>query len=290
MAEISHVRFSNLFLFNDFICNLTNTGNQQRKALKVLNDFTAKLFKKKINSQKSIIEDINHKRKRPFLDILVSFKTEDGKKLSVRDIQEEVNNFMFAGHDTSAATLNWAIYLLGRYPDKQQKLHNELNAIFGGDKYCDITNDHLKELVYLDLVIKEVLRLYSPSVFIGRKTDEKVVIDGKEIPEGSEITIFSYLIQRHPDIWNEPNKFIPERFDVESDLYKKRSPYAYLPFSVGPRNCIGQRFALQELKIILAKFFRQFSVVSLDEEKDLKVMCCILLEPCKSLNIVLTNR
>lgn len=256
----------------------------------MLRRFTAGVIKNKLKNEKSVTSHTKQKTKKAFLDMIISAETEDGKKLSAEDIQEEVDTFMFGGHDTSSTALTWAIYLLGRYPDKQQKLHDELDAIFDGDKSCDITTDHLSQLVYLDLVIKEVLRLYPPVAFIGRQTDEEVVIDGKKIPKGSDLSIFIYFINRHPELWNEPDKFIPERFEVEKRLERNLSPFAYIPFSAGPRNCIGQRFAIQEMKVILTKFFRQFSVVSLDEEKDITVIPSLILEITKPLNLELKKR
>ena len=278
MSDISQVRISSAFLIYDFIFNLSPTGKLQAETLKVLHGFTSKVIKDKLEKDKDITTDNKQQTKKAFLDMLLGAETEDGKKLSAEDIQEEVDTFMFAGHDTSSSALTWAIYLLGRYPDKQKKLQEELDAIFDGDKNCDITNDHMKELVYLDLVIKEVLRLYPPVAFIGRKTDEEVTIDGKVIPKGSEVTIFIYLIHRHPDLWDEPNKFIPERFDVENRLKRNLSPFSYIPFSAGPRNCIGQRFALQEMKIILTNFFRNFSVVSLVPENLLEIQATLTTE------------
>ena len=222
--------------------------------------------------------------------MLVTAKNEDGSSLSADDLQEEVDTFMFAGHDTTSTTLMWAIYLLGRNPEVQKKLHEELDLVFGGDKTCDVTFDHIKDLTYLDLVIKETLRLYPPAPFIARNLEEDCILDGMVVPKNTELSINIYHIQRHPDIWEEPNKFIPERFETENRLKANRPPYAYIPFSAGPRNCVGQRFAVQEQKVILAKFFRNFSIVCFDKEEELTVNMGLVLEIKQQMNFQIKKR
>ena len=286
MADFCQIRLTNPLLMNDFFFSLSKHAAQQKETLETLHSFSGEVIKKKLleSATSGGGQPASSKRK-ALLDLLIAAKTEDGASLTADDIQEEVDTFMFAGHDTSSITLMWGIYLLGRNPEKQQKLHDELDAVFGGDRDCDVTVEHLKELPYLDMVVKEVLRLYPPGSFIGRELVEDLEIDGWTVPAGEDINVFIYNIHRHPDIWEDPHEFLPERFESGARLQSKRSAYAYIPFSAGPRNCIGQRFAMQEQKVILAKLFRRFTIVANDREEDIKVHCGLVLEMNQELNL-----
>merc|ERR1719273_1268493 len=113
---------------------------------------------------------------------------------------------------------------------------------------------------YLECCIKEALRLYPSVPIIGRDIEKDTYIDGQMVPKGTCVIVFVHNLHRNPIIWDKPEEFIPERF-LESS---KRHPYAYVPFSAGPRNCIGQRFAMMEEKTILSHVLRRFAMM---EEK-----------------------
>jgi len=122
-----------------------------------------------------------------FLDVLLNAKTEAGESLSFDGIQEEVDTFMFEGHDTTAAAMTWCLYLLGRNPDIQRRVHDELDEVFGSDDRFVTTHD-LKNLEYLERVIKESLRLYPSVPFFGRVTTEDCVMDNRFVPKGKQQT------------------------------------------------------------------------------------------------------
>ncbi|GFU76304.1 cytochrome P450 4c3 [Trichonephila clavipes] len=152
--------------------------------------------------------------------------------------------------------------MLGIYPEIQRKVHQEIDDVLGDDEDRQITLDDIKNLKYLDCVLKESRRLWPPTPFIARDLDEDVVIDGCLIPKGTSCGILIFMLHRDPDVFPNPEKFDPNRFLLENST--GRHPFAYIPFSAGPRNCIGQRFAVFEAVTVMATILRKFKVKSLD--------------------------
>lgn len=221
-----------------------------------------------------------------FLDVLIHAKTEDGAALSLSDIQEEVDTFMFEGHDTTASAITWCLYLLGRHPDVQQRVYDEICDVLGDKRFASM--DDLKNLQYLEQVTKEALRIYPSVTIFGRVTSEDCKLDGYSISKGSQIFVLPFSLHRNPDVWVDPLKFDPDRFSKENSA--GRHPYAFLPFSAGPRNCIGQKFAQMEEKVILAHFLRRYKITSIDAEEDLKLKGDGILRPVAPLNFSYKKR
>ena len=159
--------------------------------------------------------------------------------------------------------LSWTMYELGRRPDLQDKLHAELLT---ADPELGIV-EKVKSMKYLDYVIKEGLRLHPPVPIYGRVTDADTLIDGNVVPKGTNIAVFAYMLHRNPAYWKDPDTFNPDRFG--EDEYLKRNPYAYVPFSAGSRNCVGQKFAQLEEKIMLYYIVLNYRFASTQKEKDI---------------------
>uniref|UniRef100_H2Y6M9 Uncharacterized protein n=1 Tax=Ciona savignyi TaxID=51511 RepID=H2Y6M9_CIOSA len=209
-----------------------------------------------------------------FLDVLLRAESEDGRSLSLSDIQEEVDTFMFEGHDTTAAAMTWTIYLIGRHPAIQARIHEELDDVFGGDMGT-ITNSHLQKLSLLERTIKESLRMFPSVPFIGRVTTEECSVGSHSIPAGTQVAIFIDSLHHNPSVWPDVDRFDPDRFLPENCV--GRHPYSFIPFSAGPRNCIGQKFALMEEKVLLTQILRKYSIHSHDEEEDLRKQADLIL-------------
>ncbi|XP_057302932.1 cytochrome P450 4V2-like [Hydractinia symbiolongicarpus] len=255
------------WLWPTFIYKLTKTGQDYYKHLKILHDFTINVINKRIQSRKASSqpgeEDTDKPRKKAFLDMLLELY--DKGEIDVEGIREEVDTFMFEGHDTTAAGLSWTLYLLGRNPEIQQKLHAEIEKINEKDGF---TLDKLKECKYLEYVIKESLRLHPPVSLYARILEEDTKIDGHMVPKGTEVGLFVQGLHLNPKYWKEPEKFNPDRFGEDS--YMKRNPYTYVPFSAGSRNCIGQKFAMLETKIFLYNIISQFRVEAVQEKDEVE--------------------
>nr|CAD7200519.1 unnamed protein product [Timema douglasi] len=143
-------------------------------------------------------------------------------------------------------------------------------------------------MTYLEQVIKESLRLYPSVPLYGRLLEDDIIIKNYTIPAGTNFGIFPYCIHRNPRIYPDPEGFNPDRFSKESS--QERHPFAYLPFSAGPRNCIGQRFALLEGKNILSTVLRNLRIESLDKPEDIAVLGELILRPKHELRVKVTLR
>ncbi|TDG41418.1 hypothetical protein AWZ03_012156 [Drosophila navojoa] len=266
ISMVLHKRMFNIFYRFDLTYMLTPLARAERRALKVLHSFTEKiivqrreeLLRANSSTQSSDDVDVGAKRKMAFLDILLQSKIDD-KPLTNTDIREEVDTFMFEGHDTTSSALTFFFYNIALYPECQRKCVEEIVSVLGNDREKPVTYDLLNNLHYMDLCIKETLRMYPSVPLIGRKVLQECEINGKIIPAGTNIGISPLFLGRREDLFSEPNTFKPERFDVVTSA-EKLNPYAYIPFSAGPRNCIGQKFAVLEIKAIAANVLRHYEV------------------------------
>lgn len=183
---------------------------------------------------------------------------------------------MFEGHDTTTSATNWTLYLLGLHPEIQARVHEELDNIFGcSDRPVNTTD--LRELKYLENCIKESLRIFPPVPFYGREVKEDVMINNYHIPANTSINIMTYALHRDPKQFPNPEVFDPDRFLPENS--KNRHPFAYIPFSAGPRNCIGQKFAMMEEKIILSNILRHYRVESNEPRDKIVILGELILRP-----------
>ena len=150
-----------------------------------------------------------------------------------------------------------------------------------------VVTEDLARMPYLDQVLKESLR-HRPSVpYIARKVTEPCVIDGHTLPIGLEVSIMNYNIHHHPDYWPEAERFDPERFSKEAE---RGHPFRYVPFSAGSRNCIGQKFAMQEMKVIVCRMVKSFRLVAHDPQEEVLMSGEIILRPTHALNMTVTPR
>ncbi|KAL7646988.1 UNVERIFIED_CONTAM: hypothetical protein RMT77_002245 [Armadillidium vulgare] len=265
------------------IFNLLGYAKKQRENLKILHGFAYETIRerrrekrKNEKGKKEVEEEVLGKRKRlAFLDLFLEI-SEQNNIMSDEEIREEVDTFMFEGHDTTAASLNWTLYLLGRYPEVQNKVYEEIESIFGKSNR-ETTSSDLREMKYLECCIKESLRLFPSVPVFGRQLNEDLKLDGYTIPKGTNILVLTYRLHRDPIQFQDPEVFNPDRFLIENSV--KRNPYAYVPFSAGPRNCIGQKFALMEEKIVLSTFLRKYRIESIEKREDLKLVGDLILRP-----------
>jgi len=178
---------------------------------------------------------LQNRTARDFLGMLMEARDRDsGNGMSDAQLTREIMTLIVAGHETTASTLNWTWYLLARHPQVQTKLSAELSR---------------EHTAYPRMVIDEALRLYPPGWLMTRRAIRDDHIGEYFVPAGTEIYISPYYIQRHPHLWEAPDVFNPDRFDAATPI--DTDPLAFLPFSIGPRNCIGEHLARMEMEIHL---------------------------------------
>ena len=188
-------------------------------------------------------------------DILAAFMQasdpETGEPFGFEELVDQVAMLFLAGHETSASALSWACHLLANAPEIQQRMHQEQAEVLGER---EPTHSDMKSLDLTWRVFKETLRLFPPVGFFARQTQAACPMRDKHLPQGASVVVAPWLIQRHRDIWPNPDAFDPDRYleDGSRDALKD----GYLPFGMGPRVCLGTAFALQEAALILSALVR----------------------------------
>ncbi|MCH3743998.1 cytochrome P450 [Campylobacter coli] len=183
--------------------------------------------------------------------LLLVVDADTNKRFSFEEILDQVAMLFLAGHETTASSLTWTLYLLSLYPKEQEKAYEEITQVLQGGV---VEISHLRQFKYLTNIFKESLRLYPPVGFFAREAKKDTQVRDKLIKKGSGVVIAPWLIHRHEEFWTNPHGFNPSRFEGE---YKKD---AYLPFGVGERICIGQGFAMQEAILILANILKTYKL------------------------------
>ncbi|ESO89799.1 hypothetical protein LOTGIDRAFT_218629 [Lottia gigantea] len=185
-----------------------------------------------------------------------SEKRQEGRVFNQHDLIGNLLVFMLAAYDTTSTTLSFVSYCLATHPDIQDKVLHEINQKLGKDEEPD--HENITKLKYLQQVIDETLRLFPALIRTVRYCAEDIDINGTFIAKGTEISFPVFAIQRDPDFWENPDVFDPERFSPENK--ESINPYSHMPFGMGPRNCIGQRLALLELKLVLVCILRSYKI------------------------------
>ncbi|CAM5764544.1 cytochrome P450 [Labrys miyagiensis] len=189
--------------------------------------------------------------------LILSHSPDSGKPLSASAVADNVLTFLVAGHETTANALAWAIYLLALFPDAEQRVLRELKDVCGTGA---VQREQLGKLTYTRAVVNEVLRLYPPAPFMGRQAIADDDYGRYPVTGGTQIVISPWIVHRHRLLWDAPDEFRPERF-LEGEAPARG---AYIPFGLGPRICIGQGFALQEILTVLATVLPRFSFELVD--------------------------
>jgi cytochrome P450 len=170
-------------------------------------------------------------------------------------IRDQVLTLLIAGHDTSTASLAWMLYLLGRHPDVLARAQVEVDAVLNREPP---SADKLDQLVYLEQIFKETLRLYPPIHVGNRVVVAPMTVRGYRIPVGKRLMYSIYLTHRNPHDWDDPTRFDPQRF--ANGQTPTHSALAYVPFGAGPRHCIGAAFAQIEAKVVLSRILQRYNL------------------------------
>jgi enediyne biosynthesis protein E7 len=189
--------------------------------------------------------------------LVESTKHETDRTVAQNRMRDELVTLLLAGHETTASTLSWAFHLLDKHPQVWERLHAEaVDALSGGD--ADYGT--LAKLPYTSMIIEEVIRLYPPVWILPRIAQQDDEIGGYHVPAGADVLICPYLLHRHPGLWDQPERFDPDRFDPANSA--RRNRYSYIPFGAGPRFCVGNNLGLMEATIVLATVARDLKLTT----------------------------
>jgi cytochrome P450 len=207
------------------------------------------------------------------LSMLLAARDDDGSRMTDRQLRDESITIFLAGHETTANALSWTWMLLAQNPNVESKLHEELDRVLGGR---EPTVEDLPNLRYTGQVITESMRLYPPAWGMARVAIDDTEIAGYPIPKGCGVSLAQWVVHRDPRWFDAPLEFRPERW--EGDLLKRLPRFAYFPFGGGPRQCIGNNFAVMEASLLLATLAQQFRI-SLTPGREIIPAASITLRP-----------
>lgn len=216
--------------------------------------------------------------------MLLQATDEDGSQLSDQELRDEVMTLLLAGHETTANALSWTLMLLSQHPKSEAKLLQELHSVLG-DRPPTVTD--LNQLPYLQTVIKESMQLYLPVWPLSREVVRECQIGGYRLPPGTLVYVSPWVMHRDSRFFEAPDQFRPERW--ADHLEQSSPPGAYLPFGDGPRVCIGQSFAMMEVKLLLARIVQTFHL-TLVSDHPIELLPSITLRPKQGIGVVLSQR
>lgn len=216
--------------------------------------------------------------------LIAASKSGDEPRMSEKQLLDEVQSLYLAGFATTAAGLQWSLYFLARHPEHMRRIRAQADAVFGGRN--PVASD-LSKLTYARWVMQEALRLYPASWWIPRSVREDDVIGGYPIGAGMTVAPAPFSIHRHPDFWERPECFDPERFDPSRA--RRRHALAWIPFGTGAKKCIGQELALMEAQLALSMISQRFEI-ALDPHHPVKPRVTTLLRPAGGVTLKVRRR
>lgn len=257
LTSIAMARVFSIFERSDLLFRLSNNYREQSKHLKTVHKFADDIItkmRKKRQGMNNGVANGGPKERESFLGFMLDL--EEKGAFTEQDVRDEMNILLFAGHDTVATSVSFGLYELAKHPEVQEKIYHEALSILGNNHYATIKD--IDSMKYLNRCMKETLRLYTIAPFFDRELAQRDILDGTWIPKETIITFFPYAMHRNPEFYPEPEKFDPERWQEELEM--RRPKYSFIPFSGGPRNCIGFKFGILEWKLTVAMIILNFHI------------------------------
>jgi len=239
---------TNVLAYIPYYSHLPTPGNNMMK----------KSVREIVNATNEVIQ-MRLKEDNPPQDLLQVMLSHSANQpdFTPKEVLVNAMGFLIAGSETTSIALTWTLYELGNHPDIQKKLRQEVLDVLDGQ---DLTWDHIGQMKYLNFIVKESVRLYPPAWINVRTTKHPMTLGDIHLPTNAIIMLPILALHRHKPFWGErASEFIPERWDpARSDEFPQPARGAYIPFNIGPRDCIGARFAQMEMKIVLTLLIQQF--------------------------------
>ncbi|MGQ0713778.1 MAG: cytochrome P450 [Gemmatimonadaceae bacterium] len=231
-----------------------------------------------------IEEHRSHDGRGDLLSLLMAARDDDGNAMTDAQLRDEAITIMLAGHETTALALSWTLYLLSQHPAVAANLYDELREVLG-ERPPSVAD--LPRLRFTEMVVTESLRLYPPAYALGREAVSDCTIGGFQVPAGTSVFISPWVVQRDARWFEEPEKFLPERW--AGNAAQRLPRFAYFPFGGGPRICIGNRFAMMEAVLLLACIARRFRLKLVDPSS-VGFFPTITLRPAKGMWMGVSRR
>jgi enediyne biosynthesis protein E7 len=224
---------------------MVSSGGRFRSARRRLGDIVATLVADRLADPSAGGDDLLSR-------LIESTRSETDPQVAQQRMRDELITLLLAGHETTASTVGWTLYLLDRHPEVLARVRAEALEVLGDrlPDYADLTR-----LTYIGMVLQETMRLYPPVWILTRRSLADDEIGGYHGPGGSDVLICPYTLHRHPAFWPEPSVFDPERFRPDRPVDRPR--YAHIPFGAGPRFCVGNHLGLMEATFVLAMLARE---------------------------------
>ncbi|XP_058835417.1 cytochrome P450 4C1-like [Topomyia yanbarensis] len=299
IGEMLVHRLMRPWLHSDLACKLNGYQNALQKLLLPVHSFTTGIINQRrqefqqISDKTEVITEENlytsTKKRYAMLDSLLL--AEQKQQIDDEGIREEVDTFTFEGHDTTASALVFIFFTLAREQHVQERIHKEICEVKSQKLVKDgpFSPQDYAEMKFMDRAIKECLRLWPPVTFISRAVSEDIVLsDGNIIPAGVVVNLHIFDLHRDPEQFPDPDVFNADRFLPEN--VDRRNPYAYVPFSAGPRNCIGQKYAMMELKAVIAHTLLQFKVLPKTRLEEINFVADLVLRSSNTIEVRFVKR
>ena len=280
LDDITKPLFSSLFFFpplqQDF-GKWSPWGNYLKRREEIDTLIYAEISERRKSSD-SLGEDI--------LSLLMSASDEDGEKMTDKELRDQLVSLLLLGYETTSGVLAWLFYMIHSYPEVKNKLINELQSVDNLDSKDSNSPEKIVQRPYLSAVCSETMRLHPIALICTpRMAVDKVEVAGENFPKGTVLVPCIYLAHRQETTYQQPDKFIPERF-----LDRKFSAFEYLPFGGGYRGCIGSAFAVYEMKLILATIIQKFELELVDKKPALPVRRGITIVPSGGVSMIVKSQ
>ncbi|KAK0073764.1 hypothetical protein PV326_013084, partial [Microctonus aethiopoides] len=243
------------WLYPTFLFNFSKSGKIWNANTKIGQNFVQKIIIEKKKLYEALARgDPDVKKPKPsILDLLMEHVVETNA-MNEEEIMSEATTLFIGFYDTVLGIYSFSILMLAMHPEQQNKVREEVMAVFETDR--DVMEEDLRKLKHTEMVIKEVIRLFPIGPLMPREVTDDLKLDEYTLPKGATVCMMPFLTHRLEEYWDKPNSFIPERFLPENS--RDRHPFAYIPFSSGPRSCPGSKFGMACLKIMIVHFIRNY--------------------------------